>query len=85
MLLAFNCLGKLCDANLQPFYLPADIHFIEHLPVLGFTENTKLYTANKDSSIHDLVLYQVSPEEFNAEKTAPAIKGKEYAPWTIIL
>jgi hypothetical protein len=62
------------DAKLQSFYFPAGIDFVEHLPVLGFTENTKLYTADKDGGIHNLVLGLVGLEEFNAAKDGPNYK-----------
>ena len=74
MLLAFNDLGKFSNANFQPFYFPARIDFVEHLPVLGFTENTKLYTADKNSGIHNLVLDLVGLEKFNATKDSTGYK-----------
>jgi hypothetical protein len=44
---------------------------VEHLPVLGFTENHTLYTTDKDSGIHNLKLCMVGLEEFDAAKDNP--------------
>jgi len=74
LLLLFHSLVQFSDSKLQPLYFPAGIDFVEHLPVLGFTENTKLYAADKDGGIHDLVLGLVCPEEFNAAKDSPDYK-----------
>jgi hypothetical protein len=52
LLFVFNSLIQFCDANLQPFYFPAGIDFVEHLSVLNFAENNILFTADKDSDIH---------------------------------
>jgi hypothetical protein len=47
---------------------------VEHLPVLGFTENTKLYATDKDGSIHNLELSLVGLEEYDATKDSPRHK-----------
>jgi len=47
---------------------------VEHLPVLGFTENTKLYAADKDGGTHNLELGLGCPEEFDATKKGPSHK-----------
>jgi hypothetical protein len=70
-LFIFHGLFQFSDAEFEPFYLSTDINFVEHLPVLGFTENTNLYAADKDSGIHDLELSLVCIEEFDAAKDNP--------------
>ena len=70
-LLVFHSLIQFGDPKLQPFYFSADIDFVEHLPVLGFTEDTNIYTADKDDGIHDLELGLVCIEEFDAAKDNP--------------
>jgi len=67
-LLIFHCFCQFSDSQFQPFYFSTDIDFVEHLPVLDFTENTKLYATDKDSSIHNLELSPVGLEEYDATK-----------------
>jgi hypothetical protein len=75
-LLIFHCFCQFSDSQLHPFYFSADIVFVEHLPVLGFTENTKLYATDKDSSVHNLELSLVGLEEYDATKDGPRHKGQ---------
>jgi len=74
LLFVFHGLVQFSDAKLQPFYFSADIDFVEHLPVLGFTENTNLYTADKDGGIHNLELGLAGLEKFDATKDSPSYK-----------
>jgi len=74
LLFVFHGLVQFSDAKLQPFYFSADIDFVEHLPVFGFTENTNLYTADKDGGIHNLELGLAGLEKFDATKDSPSYK-----------
>jgi len=76
LLFVFDCLVQFRDANLQPFYFPADTVFVEHLPVDIFPENNKLYTADKNSGIHNLVLDLLGLEEFDATKNGQSYKNR---------
>jgi hypothetical protein len=72
--LVFYGLVQFGDPKLQPLYFSAGIDLVEHLPVLGFTENTKLYTADKDSGIHNMELSLVCIEEFDTTVYSPGYK-----------
>jgi hypothetical protein len=74
LLFVFHGLVQFSDAKLQPFYFSTGIVFEEHLPVLSFTENTNLYTADKDGGIHNLELGLAGLEEFDATKDSPSYK-----------
>jgi hypothetical protein len=60
----------------EPFYFPADTVFVEHLPVDIFPENNKLYTADKDSGIHDLEPDLLGIEELDAAKDGQSNKNR---------
>jgi hypothetical protein len=62
--------------KLQPLDFSADIVFVEHLPIDYFPENNKLYTADKDSSIHHLELYLLGLEEFDTTKYGQSYKNR---------
>jgi hypothetical protein len=49
---------------------------VEHLPVLGFTENNTLYTTGKDGGMHDLELCLVCIKEFDTTIYGPGKKGQ---------
>jgi len=76
LLFVFDCLVQFCDANLQPFNFPADTVFVEHLPVDIFPESDKLYTADKNSGIHNLELDLLGLEEFDATKYGKNYKNR---------
>jgi len=73
-LFIFDSLIQFGNTKLKPLYFPTDTDLVEHLPVLGFTKNTKLYTANKDSGIHDLQLSLVRLEKFDSAKDSSGYK-----------
>jgi hypothetical protein len=73
-LLVFDCFSQFGDPKLQPLYFAADINSVDHLPVLGFTENTKLYAADKNGGIHNLELGLVCLEKFDTTKEGPCYK-----------
>jgi len=76
LLFVFDCLVQFCDANLQPFNFSADTVFVEHLPVDIFPESDKLYTADKNSGIHNLELDLLGLEEFDATKDGQSYKNQ---------